>query len=676
MEMDTSILVLIFASGLLGLLYVFYLTKKITKADAGTEQMIDIHDAIRKGASTFLRREYRVLAWFAIAMTAVLLIFVDIPTGIFFLVGTAVSALAGYMGMDIATKANVRTAAAARTSWRDAMKLSFSAGSVMGFTTVSFGVLGLILTTLITGDPYHTLSFAFGASAVALFLRVGGGIFTKSADVGADLVGKVEQSIPEDDPRNAASIADNVGDNVGDIAGMGSDLFESYISSIAAAMVLGIAAAGAEFGVEIPLLLASLGIIVSIVGVSMVRPPKEAEGFDAQVAGAQRSMNMGVYVSNILMLVGSFLIVNFMLEDLAVFWALITGLAAGFLISLATEYYTSSDFKPAREIARSSESGPALTIIEGMGKGMVSTVAPVLLVALATVVAYAVAGLSGIAIAAMGMLINLAMLLSMDCYGPIADNAAGIAEMSGLGGDVRERCEALDAVGNTTAALGKGFSVGSAALAALAWIATYFDVADIQVLEGVQVANLMDVSVLAALLVGAMLPYLFSALAMRGVSIGSFDVVAEVRRQFKAIPGIMEGTAKPDYVTCVDIATTSAIKAMLLPGIIVIVVPLLIGFTLGATAVTGLLVGALSSGFILAIMMANSGGAWDNAKKYIESGKYGGKGSEAHKASVIGDTVGDPFKDTAGPALNILIKLIGKVAVIFGPLFVALISLD
>lgn len=674
---SVTISALIVAAGLIGLLYVFYLTRKIMKEDAGTELMTEIHDAIRRGASAFMRREYRILAWFAIAMTAVLIVFVSVLTGVFFLLGTLVSALAGYMGMNIATQANVRTASAARRSWKDAMKLAFSAGSVMGFTTVSLGVLGLIFTLLVTDDPYVTLSFAFGASAVALFLRVGGGIFTKSADVGADLVGKVEQTIPEDDPRNAASIADNVGDNVGDIAGMGSDLFESYVSSIAAAMVLGLAAnSGAAFGPEIPLMLAGLGIIVSIIGVNMVRPPSNAEGFDAQVTGAQRSMNMGVYVSNVLMIIGAYFIVNHFLDDLAVFWALITGLGAGFLISLATEYYTSADFSPARNIARSSESGPALTIIDGIGMGMMSTVAPVLLVALATIISFAVAGLSGIAIAAVGMLINLAMLLSMDCYGPIADNAAGIAEMSGLGGEVRERCEALDAVGNTTAALGKGFSVGSAALAALAWIATYFDVADIQILDGVQVANLMDVSVLTGVLIGAMLPYLFSALAMGGVGVGSFEVVAEVRRQFKEIPGIMEGNAKPDYVRCVDIATNSAVKAMIVPGLIVILVPLLIGFTLGPTAVTGLLVGSLSSGFILAIMMANSGGAWDNAKKYIESGKYGGKGSEAHKASVIGDTVGDPFKDTAGPSLNILIKLVGKVAVIFGPIFVALITFN
>lgn len=674
--LSTTNTVLILGSGVLGLLYVFYLTRKIMKEDAGTDVMSEIHQAIRSGASTFLRREYRVLAWFAIIMAVILVIFVSTITGIFFLAGTIVSALAGYLGMNIATQANVRTAAAARRSWRDAMKLAFNAGGVMGFTTVSFGILGLTLTLLITGDAQATVSFAFGASAVALFLRVGGGIFTKSADVGADLVGKVEQSIPEDDPRNAASIADNVGDNVGDIAGMGSDLYESYISSVAAAMVLGLAGTGAQYGPELPLLLASLGIIVSIIGVSLVRPPKEAKGFEAQVAGAQRSMNVGVYVSNILMIIGSFFIINAMMDDLAVFWALITGLVAGFLISLVTEYYTSSDYGPAKGIARASESGPALTIIEGMGKGMISTVGPVLLVAIAIVVSFAVAGLSGIAIAAVGMLINLAMLLSMDCYGPIADNAAGIAEMSGLGSEVRERCEALDAVGNTTAALGKGFSIGSAGLVSLAWLATYFSVADIQVLDGVQVANLMDVSVLSALLVGAMLPYLFSSLALRGVSIGSFNVVAEVRRQFKEIPGIMERTAKPDYVTCVAIATTSAIKAMLLPGVIVIVVPLLVGFLLGPTAVAGLLVGALASGFILAIMMANSGGAWDNAKKYIESGQFGGKGGEAHKASVIGDTVGDPFKDTAGPSLNILIKLVGIVANVFGPVFVALIVIS
>jgi len=541
----------------------------------------------------------------------------------------------------------------------------------MGFCVVGLGLLGLSVVAFIWPDSHVWLGFAFGASSVALFLRAGGGIFTKSADVGADLVGKVEAGIPEDDPRNPAVIADNVGDNVGDVAGMGSDLYESYVSAIAASMVLGVIAIGTVKGMFLPLLLAAAGIVVSIIGALSVRPKDMKESnFEKQVAKAHATMNKGVYVSNILMIIASFFIIRLFIGELDLFWALISGLACGFLIGLATEYFTSAERSPVKKIAASAESGAAVTIIEGMATGMMSTVIPIILVAVATVLAYVFGGLLGIAIAAVGMLINLGMLLAMDCYGPIADNAAGIAEMAGLGKEVRERCEALDAVGNTTAALGKGFAIASAALASLAWLATYFEVAN------VTVASLTSVSVITGVLIGGMLTFVFSALSMRGVGNGAFAIVHEVRRQFREIKGLMEGEAKPDYVKCVDIATKWALKSMLLPGILVIAVPLILGFTLGPEAVAGLLVGALVTGFLMAVMMANAGGAWDNAKKYIESGAHGGKGSDAHKAAVIGDTVGDPFKDTAGPSLNILIKLVGKVAVIFGPIFVVLIALD
>jgi K(+)-stimulated pyrophosphate-energized sodium pump len=566
--------------------------------------------------------------------------------------------------MNIATRANVRTANAAISSWARALKIAFSSGAVMGFSVVGIGLLGLAGISLIFDDPHIWLGFAFGASAVALFLRVGGGIFTKSADVGADLVGKVEKGIPEDDPRNPAVIADQVGDNVGDIAGMGSDLYESYVSALAAAMVLGVIAFQMK-GAMLPLLLGAVGIGASIIGALMVRPREFRGSFEEQVRKAHAIMNRGVYVSNAIMVVaGYFLITRFIAgEGLNLFIALVIGLLCGFGISKVTEYFTSAEHKPVFNIAKASKSGPAINIIEGLSSGMMSTVAPVIMIAAATVGAFYFAGLLGIAIAAVGMLINLGILLAMDCYGPIADNAAGIAEMSGLGKEVRERTEALDAVGNTTAALGKGFAISSAALASLAWLAVYFEVAHISI------ASITNVNVIAGLLIGTMLTFLFSSLTMRGVSAGAFDVVNEVRRQFKEIKGLMEGTAKPDYVSVVNIATSRALKAMLLPGVLVIVVPLIIGFTLGVEAVAGLLAGTLISGLLMAIFMANAGGAWDNAKKHIEAGHLGGKGSEAHKAAVIGDTVGDPLKDTSGPSLNILIKLIGKIAVIFAPLF-------
>lgn len=658
-------------AGALALGFVGYLVAIILRESPGSEKMREISLAIRQGAMAFLRREFLTLAVFTIVVFIVLAIFIEPRpfVAIAYVCGTFTSALAGFLGMNIATLANARTANAAIGSWARGLKIAFSSGAVMGFCVVGLGLLGLSIIAFIWEDSHIWLGFAFGASSVALFLRVGGGIFTKSADVGADLVGKVEKGIPEDDPRNPAVIADNVGDNVGDVAGMGSDLYESYVSAIAASMVLGVIVFGAVKGMFLPLLLSAAGIVVSIIGALSVRPKEVEADFEKQVARAHATMNTGVYVSNILMIIASFFIIRIYVGELGLFWALISGLICGFLIGQATEYFTSAEHSPVKKIARAAQSGAAITVIEGIATGMMSTILPVVLVVIATVLAYIFGGLLGIAIASMGMLINLGMLLAMDCYGPIADNSAGIAQMAGLGKEVRERCEALDAVGNTTAALGKGFAIASAALASLAWLATYFEVAKIDV------ASLTNVGVIAGVLIGGMLTFIFCALAMRGVGDGAFATVNEVRRQFREIKGLMEGQAKPDYVRCVDIATKRALKSMLLPGILVLLVPLIIGFTLGPEAVAGLLAGALLTGFLVAVMMANAGGAWDNAKKFIEAGNFGGKGSDAHKAAVIGDTVGDPFKDTAGPSLNILIKLVGKVAVIFGPVFIMLVAL-
>jgi len=663
--------ILIILAGVLALGFVGYLVTMILRESPGNEKMREISHAIRQGAMAFLRREFTTLAIFTVILFIVLAIFIEPRpyVAIAYLCGTFTSALAGWLGMNIATLANARTANAAIGSWARGLRIAFSSGAVMGFCVVGLGLLGLSIIAFIWEDSHVWLGFAFGASSVALFLRAGGGIFTKSADVGADLVGKVERGIPEDDPRNPAVIADNVGDNVGDVAGMGSDLYESYVSAIAASMVLGVLVLGAVKGMLLPLVLSGAGIVCSIIGALSVRPKDIDAEFDKQVAMAHGAMNRGVYVSSILMIIASFLIIRFYVGELGLFWALVAGLVAGFLIAQATEYFTSAGHMPTKRLARAAESGAAVTIIEGMATGLMSTVIPVLLVAIATVLAYIFGGLLGIAVASMGMLINLGMSLAMDCYGPIADNSAGIAQMADLGKRVRERCEALDSVGNTTAALGKGFAIASAALASLAWLATYFEVAE------VEIASLTNVAVIAGVLIGGMLTFIFCALAMRGVGAGGFAIVNEVRRQFREIKGLMEGEAKPDYVSCVDIATKRALKSMMLPGILVLAVPLILGFTLGPKAVAGLLAGSLLTGFLMAVMMANAGGAWDNAKKYIEAGNYGGKGSDAHKAAVIGDTVGDPFKDTAGPSLNILIKLVGKVAVIFGPVFIMLVAL-
>jgi K(+)-stimulated pyrophosphate-energized sodium pump len=665
-------------AGLVALAFAGYLARYVVRQDAGTDKIREIASAIQEGAGTFLRDEFRALAIVTVVIAVIFGAALEPRpwVGLAYLVGTVTSASAGYLGMSIAVRANARTATAATTSWARALRIAFSGGAVMGFCVVGLGLLGLAIIVILFDDSHVWLGYAVGASMVALFLRVGGGIFTKSADVGADLVGKVEAGIPEDDPRNPAVIADNVGDNVGDIAGMGSDLYESYVSAIVAAMVLGIAAdvLGADKGMFFPLLLGGVGVVAAIVGTFFVRPGEVKGTFEEQTASARRTMNRGVYAANILMIVGGFLLVWFYLgsDEIGIFYAVIAGLACGFLIGMSTEYFT-SERGPVKGIAKASETGAATNIIEGFSVGMFSTVAPVLLVAAATLIAYETAGLFGIAIAAEGMLITLGMLLAIDCYGPIADNAAGMAEMGGLGKEVRERAEALDSVGNTTAAIGKGFAISSAALAALAWLATFFDVVKRETGEAA-IVSLTDPYVLVGVFIGAMLPFLFSALSIKAVSDGAYAIVKEVRRQFQDIPGLMEGNAKADYSHCVDITTRRALRGMILPGLLVITVPLAIGFGLGLESLAGFLVGALVSGFLLAILMANSGGAWDNAKKYIEAGHLGGKGSDAHKAAVAGDTVGDPFKDTAGPSLNILIKVVGKVAVIFVPIFVLVVG--
>ena len=665
-------------AGLLALAFAGYLVRYILRQDRGSGKVREIASAIQEGARTFLYDEFRALAIVTVIMTVIFATVLEPKpwVGVAYLVGTLTSALAGYLGMSIAVRANARTATAATTSWARALRIAFSGGAVMGFCVVGLGLLGLTIIVILSDDTHVWLGYAVGASLVALFLRVGGGIFTKSADVGADLVGKVEAGIPEDDPRNPAVIADNVGDNVGDIAGMGSDLFESYVSAIAAAMVLGVApiALGADKGMIFPLILGAVGVVAAIAGVFFVRPPEAGGSFEEQTAKARSTMNHGVYASNILMIIGGFLLVWFYLGsgEIGVFYAMVAGLVCGFLIGLSTEYFT-SERGPVKGIVESSRTGAGTNVIQGLSMGMFSTVVPIILVAGATLLAYEAAGLFGIAIAAEGMLITLGMLLAIDCYGPIADNAAGISEMGGLGKEVRARTEALDAVGNTTAAIGKGFAISSAALAALAWLATFFAVVENETGKEIMV-SLTEPKVIVGLLIGAMLSFLFSALAMRAVSSGAIAVVREVRRQFKEIPGLMDGTGKADYATCVDITTRRALKGMIVPGLLVIIVPLIIGFSLGLAALAGFLVGALATGFLLAILMANAGGAWDNAKKYIEAGHLGGKGSDAHKAAVIGDTVGDPFKDTAGPSLNILIKLVGKVAVIFVPVLVLVVS--
>lgn len=651
------------ALAVVALLFAFYKIAFVSKQDAGTERMKEIAAAINDGAKAFLFAEYKILAIFVVVLfVAIGLGLGSWITALCFLFGALFSILAGYIGMNVATKANVRTANAARTSGMNkALSIAFSGGSVMGMCVVGLGLLGASVLFLIFEDTNVLFGFSLGASSIALFARVGGGIYTKAADVGADLVGKVEAGIPEDDPRNPAVIADNVGDNVGDVAGMGADLFESYVGAIISAMTLG-AVVIAEFGdlsVIFPLVIAACGILASVIATFFVRGK---EG-----SNPHKALKMGSYVSALLVVIASIILSKVMLNSYGPAIAIVAGLVVGLVIGIVTEVYTSGDYKFVKKIAQQSETGSATTIISGTAVGMMSTWVPVILICVGIFLAYKFAGLYGIALAAVGMLSTTGITVAVDAYGPIADNAGGIAEMSGLDHSVREITDKLDAVGNTTAAMGKGFAIGSAALTALALFVSFTQATG---LTADQVA-LTSPTVVIGLLIGGMLPFVFSAMTMDSVSKAAYSMIEEVRRQFREIPGIMEGKAKPDYKTCVAISTTAALKEMLVPGIMAVIAPLAVGLILGSTALAGLLAGSLVSGVMMAMFMSNAGGAWDNAKKYIEEGHHGGKGSDAHKAAVVGDTVGDPFKDTSGPSINILIKLMTVVSTVFAAIFTA-----
>ena len=651
------------ALAVVALLFAFYKIAFVSKQDAGTERMKEIAAAINDGAKAFLFAEYKILAIFVVVLfIAIGLGLGSWITALCFLFGALFSILAGYIGMNVATKANVRTANAARTSGMNkALSIAFSGGSVMGMCVVGLGLLGASVLFLIFEDTNVLFGFSLGASSIALFARVGGGIYTKAADVGADLVGKVEAGIPEDDPRNPAVIADNVGDNVGDVAGMGADLFESYVGAIISAMTLG-AVVVAEFGdlsVIFPLVIAACGILASVISTFFVRGK---EG-----SNPHKALKMGSYVSALLVVIAAIILSKVMLGSYGPAIAIVAGLVVGLVIGIVTEVYTSGDYKFVKKIAQQSETGSATTIISGTAVGMMSTWVPVILICVGIFLAYKFAGLYGIALAAVGMLSTTGITVAVDAYGPIADNAGGIAEMSGLDHSVREITDKLDAVGNTTAAMGKGFAIGSAALTALALFVSFTQATG---LTADQVA-LTSPTVVIGLLIGGMLPFVFSAMTMDSVSKAAYSMIEEVRRQFHEIPGIMEGKAKPDYKTCVAISTTAALKEMLVPGIMAVIAPLAVGLILGSTALAGLLAGSLVSGVMMAMFMSNAGGAWDNAKKYIEEGHHGGKGSDAHKAAVVGDTVGDPFKDTSGPSINILIKLMTVVSTVFAAIFTA-----
>ena len=644
--------------GICALLFAFYLTKKVGKQDAGTDRMKEIAAFIHEGARAFLTAEYKILVVFV----AVLFVLIGIGIGnwvtaVCFLVGALFSTAAGYIGMNVATKANVRTAAAAKDSGMNkALSIAFSGGAVMGMCVVGFGLFGAGVVYILTKNPDVLSGFSLGASSIALFARVGGGIYTKAADVGADLVGKVEAGIPEDDPRNPAVIADNVGDNLGDVAGMGADLFESYVGSLVSAITLGVVYAK-ESGAIFPLVIAALGVLASVIGCFFVKGDENSS--------PHKALKYGSYSAAIVVMIGSLILSKMFFNGFKEAIAIIFGLVVGLLIGVITEIYTSGDYRFVKKIAQQSETGPATTVISGIAVGMQSTAVPIILIAIGIIGAYSFSGLYGIALAAVGMLSTTGITVAVDAYGPIADNAGGIAEMSGLPSEVRNITDKLDAVGNTTAAMGKGFAIGSAALTALALFVSYAQAVGLFE-EGI---NLLDYKVIVGMFVGGMLPFLFSAFTMDSVSKAAYKMIEEVRRQFKTIPGILEGKGKPDYKSCVAISTQAALKEMLLPGVMAVLAPVFIGVVLGPDALGGLLGGALVTGVMLAIFMSNSGGAWDNAKKYIEDGHHGGKGSEAHRAAVVGDTVGDPFKDTSGPSINILIKLMTIVSLVFAPLF-------
>ena len=680
-----EIIVLAIIAGAVALGFGGILTLNLLRQDEGDETVRFIGRAIREGAMAFLSREYTFLSLFVVAMFIILLLFIDydvigkldwdrsVPsTAISYLVGAIGSAMAGFIGMSIAVRANTRTTVKAQQGLNPALRIAFSSGAVMGISVVGIGLLGVTILYWIFKDFNIVAGFGFGASSIALFARVGGGIYTKAADVGADLVGKIEQGIPEDDPRNPATIADNVGDNVGDVAGMGADLFESYVGSIIATIALAAAGAAAlgmadisdtkaNFDADLfmlPLLVATSGIFASIIGTFLVRTK---EG--ASMSSLLWSLRYGIFGAGALVLVATGVAIGVMDLSFKLFWVVVVGLLAGQIIGTSSEYYTSYEFKPTRDLAKQAETGPATIIIGGLGLGMLSTLIPGVVVVTAMWLANWLAGTYGVALAAVGMLSTLGITLATDAYGPVADNAGGIAEQARLDPKVRQRTDALDSLGNTTAATGKGFAIGSAVLTALALMAAY------SVVTGVDLFNLLDTDVLMGVIIGAMLPFLFAALTMQAVGRAANAMVQEVRRQFREIKGLIEGTADADYARAVDISTTGAMREMIVPGLLAVVAPIVIGSVLGAEALGGMLMGAIAAGFLFAVMMANAGGAWDNAKKFIEAGNLGGKGSSDHDAAVVGDTVGDPFKDTSGPSLNILIKLMSVVALVFGPLF-------
>lgn len=694
-----NFILLVLAGSVLGLLFSIYQASIVMKADEGEEKVKSISEKIRKGADAYLKRQYKGVAIFFALMFIVFLVmsflgYVSIFLPFSFVIGGFLSGLTGFVGMKVATHANSRTTTAAKKSLNGALKISFKSGSVIGVVVVSLGLLYIALgysfldwyyRDLVEAERLlqvttNILTFGIGASSMALFARVGGGIFTKAADVGADLVGKVEVGIPEDDPRNPAVIADNVGDNVGDVAGMGADLYESYVGSLISSCALAVAAGLSTEGVAVPLLVATLGVVASIFSTFFVNAKE-----DASQKNLLSALRRGTYISSVIVAVGSFFIVKYLLgtENLGVYFSILSGLIAGMLIGFFTEYYTSDNYNPTKKLADMSKTGPATIIIGGLSLGMVSTAIPVIIVSISVLISFNLSGgaedfnlgLYGIAISAVGMLSTLGITLATDAYGPIADNAGGIAEMSEQDPEVRKRTDALDSLGNTTAATGKGFAIGSAALTALAFIAAYKDSIENIVKSGSQNfefdLSILNPQVLIGLFIGGMITFLFSAKTMDAVGRAASKIVVEVRRQFKEIPGIMEGKGEPDYESCVDICTKSAQKELVTIAIIAIASPVVVGLILGPNGVAGLLAGSTVTGFAMAIMMSNSGGAWDNAKKYIESGVLGGKGSDCHKAAVVGDTVGDPFKDTTGPSINILIKLMSMVSIVFGALILA-----